>query len=444
MRVLVIGRGAREHALGWRLAKDASVSEVFFAPGNPGTAGVGRNLPVQETDADRLIEAGHDLGIDLVVIGPEAPLALGITDRLRQAGLTVFGPTREAARLEASKSFAKKVMASAGVPTAPYRVLRDRESGHRAIEAHPLPLVLKADGLAQGKGVFVADTYDAASDALETLMGSDALGDAGRTVLLERWLTGPEVSALAITDGADLRLLPLAQDHKRLGPGNTGPNTGGMGAITDLQFLGEEAPETIRRRILLPVLSEMRRRNTPFRGLLYAGLIWTDEGPQVLEFNVRFGDPEAEAILPGLEGDLADTLRAAATGHLGGTDLNSRPGVGVSVVAAAAGYPLSPRLGDVITGAAPGDGLWSPTADGTGALVFHAGTDVDERGVLRVAGGRVLCAAAWGATLPDARALAYDRLSRVSFAGMQVRPDIGTASWPGSMTTYSQGSTGIS
>jgi phosphoribosylamine--glycine ligase len=294
----------------------------------------------------------------------------------------------------------------------------DLDEGHRTIDASSFPLVVKADGLAQGKGVVVAPDRDTAHEALEALLGAKTFGEAGSRVLLETCLTGPEVSAFALTDGQRILGLPFVQDHKRLNPGDTGPNTGGMGAVTDPAFLPPDASSEVAHTIFRPVLRAMRRRHTPFRGILYAGLMWTQKGPMVLEFNVRMGDPEAEALLPGLTGDLAAAFHAAASGTLDGVLLGRRSGFGVSVVAVAEGYPLSPVLGDPIE--------YDPaSARSDDSFLFHAGTVHDASGILRVSGGRVVVAAAWKSTRNDAKRLAYEHLSRLSFPGMHVRQDIG-------------------
>jgi phosphoribosylamine---glycine ligase len=419
VRVLVVGGGGREHALCWALHSDDPATTLFAAPGNPGTATLGTNLPIAATDVDALSRAAREQRIDLVVVGPEAPLAAGLVDRLTQDGRPAFGPTQAAARLESSKAFAKEVLAATGVPTAPSRTFTALAPALKYIETHDEPLVVKASGLAAGKGAVVcAKRLEAALVAGEMLQGK--LGDAGREIVVETFLDGEELSLLALTDGEQLTLLPAAQDHKRLGEGDTGPNTGGMGAYAPVSLATPALLARARREVFEPTLAEMRRRGTPYRGVLYAGLMVTrDRGgtPFVLEFNCRFGDPETQVVLPVLTTGITEHLAGIATGAWTppGDSLPSS-GTAVTTVLAARGYPDAPEKGAVIA---------LPDDLGTGVLVFHAGTTRDAAGALRVSGGRVLNVTARAPTLKAAAAASRAACERIAFEGKVYRRDIG-------------------
>ncbi len=399
MRVLIVGSGGREHALAWKLAQSPLLTELHAAPGNPGIAGVATCHPVEVGDGDGLVDLSRATETDLVVIGPEAPLVAGLADRLREVKIDVFGPSAAAAQIEGSKSFAKDVMAAAGVPTA--RILTEPVA----------PCVVKADGLAAGKGVFVCPTERDVEDALpkaEALRGP---------VFVEELLAGEEVSLFAITDGtgAVVPLVP-AQDFKRLLDGDDGPNTGGMGSYAPFPGLGRDDVEELAALVHRPVLDELAARGTPYSGLLYAGLMLTEDGPRVLEFNCRFGDPETQAILPLLDGDLLPVLAQAAAGRIDHADLPVSQNSAVTVVLASAGYPAVPESGVTITGI--------EDAEASGALVFHAGTAV--RGdSLESAGGRVLNVTAIGSDVHEAREVAYRAIGQIDFPGSQHRRDIG-------------------
>jgi phosphoribosylamine---glycine ligase len=403
VRVLVVGSGGREHALAWKLAQSERLEALHAAPGNPGIARLGECHPVRAEDAEGLLGLCRELKIDLVVIGPEAPLVAGLADTLRYAGVAVFGPSRAAARIEGSKAFAKDVLEAAGVLTAA-----------RLAVARP-PCVVKADGLAAGKGVFVCRTQD------ELDRGLRAAASLGDELVIEELVEGEEVSLFVLTDGYEAVALAPAQDYKRIGDGDTGPNTGGMGAYSPVPGVGEPEVEELVETIHRPVLAELARRGTPFAGLLYAGLMLTGEGPRVLEFNCRFGDPETQAILPRLEGDLLEALAGAAVGSLD-TGLAAGQVAAVTVVLAGGEYP---ERGDSGT---PIDGV--DAAEAAGALVFHAGTA--RRGdTLLTNGGRILNVTATGDDLPAARAAAYEAADRISFTGMRLRRDIGLAAAEG-------------
>ncbi len=402
VKVLIVGSGAREHALALALARDPEVGQLHAAPGNPGIAELADLHPVDVLDGAAVAALAIELAADLVVIGPEAPLVAGVADAVRAAGVACFGPTREAAALEGSKAFAKEVMAAADVPTARSYLCTTPEESAEALDAFEPPYVVKADGLAAGKGVVVTRDRDAA------LAHAAACG----RVVIEEHLDGPEVSLFGVTDGVTVLPLEPAQDFKRLRDGDEGPNTGGMGAYSPLPWAPPDLIEDVVARVLQPTVDEMRHRGSHFAGLLYAGLALTDHGVRVIEFNARFGDPETQVVLPRLRTPLAGLLMAAATGQL-----DQHPPLvwddasAVTVVVASEGYPAAPVTGDAISG-----------ADRTGIL--HAGTTRDAEGVLRSSGGRVLSAVGMGGDLAAARAAAYQLVDGVSLRGSQVRSDI--------------------
>ncbi len=416
MRILVVGGGGREHALLWKLARSPRTAALFCAPGNAGTTELAESVPVRTADLDGLTAAAQRLGADLVVVGPEAPLAAGLADRLAAAGVPVCGPTQSAARIESSKAWAKEIMAEAGVPTARSVVVTDLVTGLTALGGFDLPVVVKADGLAAGKGVVVATSRDEARAVLSAFLEDDVLGAAGRTVVLEECLVGREVSALALTDGEAVLPLPPACDYKRVFDGDRGPNTGGMGGYAPPPALDDATLEAVRRAILEPTVRALAARGTPLRGVLYAGLMLTAEGPKVLEFNARFGDPETQLILPLLDGDLAELLIAVATGRLAGIPPpGPAAGSAVGVVLAAGGYP-----GPFDTGV-PIAGLEEVPDD---VLLFHAGTRRDADGRVVTAGGRVLTVVGLGPALAAARERAYAGADAVAFPGRHFRRDI--------------------
>ena len=397
MNVLVVGSGGREHALAWRLAQSPALRELHAAPGNPGIAALGRCHPIVTEDVEGLLGLCREHAVDLVVVGPEAPLVAGVGDELRRAGVAVFGPSAGAARIEGSKGFAKEIMRAAGVPTA------------AELDEPEVPCVLKADGLAAGKGVFVCRTQAELDVALP------AVRRLGEGFVVEELLEGEEVSVFVLTDGEAVLALPAAQDYKRLRDGDEGPNTGGMGSYSPIPLLSSDAVEDVAATVHRPVLGELADRGTPFTGLLYAGLMLTAEGPRVLEFNCRFGDPETQAILPLVAGDLLPALASAAAGSLGAASLEASGEAAVSVVLAAPGYPEAPEAG------IPIDGI--EDAENEGALVFHAGTAV--RGGRAVsAGGRVLNVTGLGPSVAEARERAYRAVERISFPGAHYRRDV--------------------
>ena len=416
MRVLVVGGGGREHALCWALHADDPSTTLFAAPGNPGTAGLATNLAVAATDLDGLVAAARDHRIDLVVVGPEAPLAAGLVDRLRTTGHAAFGPTAAAARIESSKSFAKDVMASAGVPTAASRSFTEIGPALAHIERHAEPLVVKASGLAAGKGAVVCATRGEAAAVARDMLESGILGEAGREIVVETFLEGEELSVLALTDGERILILPGAQDHKRLGEGDTGPNTGGMGAYCPVSLATPALLERVRREVLVPTLTELARRGCRYSGVLYAGLmIGADGTPWVLEFNCRFGDPETQVLLPVLpRGSTAHLAAIAASAWRPESTVLTANRAAVTTVLAARGYPDRPEKGAVIDiPILPPD-----------VLLFHAGTTRDAGGALRVAGGRVLNVTALAPTVAAAAAASRAACERITFDGETWRGDI--------------------
>lgn len=415
---MIAGSGAREHALAWKLRQSPRLSALWCAPGNAGTGAVAENLPIAVDDLDGLVAAAQRLAVDLVVVGPEAPLAAGLADRLRAAGIAVVGPSRAAARIESSKRWAKELMQQAGVPTAAAVVVDSVAAGMAALPEFGLPVVIKADGLAAGKGVVVARTRAEAEATLRQFLEAGALGEAGQTVLIEACLTGPEASVFALCDGTDFVRLPAARDHKRVGTGDQGPNTGGMGAYAPTPALDASALARIDDTILRPTLAAMAAAGAPFQGVLFAGLMLTAQGPQVIEFNARFGDPEVQTILPLLDLDLADLLWAVATGGVASVAAPVSAGAAVGVVLASGGYPGAYDTGLPISGLdqVPDD-----------VLVFHAGTRREPGGAVVTAGGRVLTVVGVGPNLAAARDRAYAGAAAISFPGCHYRTDIALA-----------------
>lgn len=419
MKVLIVGGGGREHALAWAFRRDNPALTLYAAPGNPGIADIATCLPIPATEFDDLTSFARRERIDLTVVGPEAPLAAGIVDRFRADGLPIFGPTRQAAQIETSKAFAKQLMLDARVPTARALTCTDVERARGAARELGAPVVIKASGLAAGKGVVVCESIEEADRAIDAMLVERAFGVAGSEVLVEEFMEGEEVSIFAVTNGEWLVPMVPAQDHKRLLSGDRGPNTGGMGAYAPVSAVRPEMQRDVIESILRPTLDALRTHRVPFTGLLYAGLMLTRDGPKVVEFNCRFGDPETQAILAvtSSEPSLLDVMIAAATnGDAPDEELLSRAnGHAVTTVIASAAYPDSPRTGDVITIPSAPDGV----------LVFHAGTKRRADGALLTAGGRVLAITAHAPTFEEAQHLSRDFASRVEFAGKQFRDDIG-------------------
>jgi phosphoribosylamine--glycine ligase len=416
VRLLVVGGGGREHALCWTLRRENPRAQIYCAPGNPGTAEQATNLPIPSDDLDRLADAADMHGIDLTIIGPEAPLARGLADRLRAEGRLVFGPSAAAAQLEASKAFAKEVMFAAGVPTAASQSFTDLASALAYVDRHPEPLVVKASGLAGGKGAVMCATRAEAGNAVRAMLEADQFGLAGRTVVIEAFLDGEEISVLALTNGREVELLPVAQDHKRLLEGDQGPNTGGMGAYSPVALATPALLERVKREVLSPTLEQMRRQGNPFTGVLYAGMMIDRAGaPSVVEFNCRLGDPEAQVVLPLVSGGLTNALLRVAEGKAPSSLELSRQAA-VTTVLASRGYPDAPETGAAIV---------LPERQPEGVTVFQAGTTRGQDGILRVAGGRVLTVTAVAASFTEAQRLSRETSEAVHFEGKIFRRDIG-------------------
>ncbi len=417
MRLLVVGGGGREHALCWALRRENPGADLYCAPGNPGTAELATNLPIAADDLDRIADAADMHGIDLTVVGPEVPLARGLADRLRAEGRAVFGPSAAAAQLEASKAFSKEVMQAARIPTAASRTFTELRPALAYVDRHAEPLVVKASGLAAGKGAVVCLTRAEAAAAVRAMLGDRVFGEAGATVVIESFLDGEEVSLLAITDGRDLELLPVSQDHKRLLEGDAGPNTGGMGAYSPVAVATDALLTRARQEVLLPAVEEMRRRGMPYTGVLYAGLMVDRAGtPWVVEFNCRLGDPETQVVLPLVDGGLTDAFWQVAQGRPVVPVARQEGMASVTTVLASRGYPDQPEKGAAIT---------IPPALPAGVTVFHAGTMRGDDGVLRANGGRVLNVTAVAASFAEAQRLSRETAEAIAYEGKVFRRDIG-------------------
>jgi phosphoribosylamine--glycine ligase len=416
VRLLVVGGGGREHALCWALRREDPRAQLYCAPGNPGTAQIADNLPIPADDLDRVADAADMHGIDLTVVGPEIPLARGLADRLRAEGRAVFGPSAAAAQIEASKDFAKRVMAAAGVRTAASRSFTEVGAALSYVDQHQEPLVVKASGLAAGKGAIVCSNRQEAAKAVRAMLEQAELGEAGRTVLVETYLEGEEVSVMALTNGRELELLPVAQDHKRLLEGDRGPNTGGMGAYSPVAVASPGLLERVKRDILLPTLEELQRLRIPFSGVLYAGLMIDPAGvPWVVEFNCRLGDPEAQVTLPLVSEGLTECLVRVAEGRAP-SRINVARGAAVTTVLASRGYPDRPETGAPIS---------IPETLPPNVTIFHAGTVREGDNALRVAGGRVMTATAVSPSFAEAQRLSREAAEAVEFEGKVFRRDIG-------------------
>lgn len=419
MKVLVIGAGGREHALAWKLAQSPRVTEVIVAPGNAGTAREAkcRNVAIKATDLDGLLKLAQDEAVALTVVGPEVPLVAGAVDRFRAAGLRIFGPTAAAAQLEGSKAFAKDFLARHGIPTAFYEVHSDVDAALAYVRSKGAPIVIKADGLAAGKGVIVAMTLDEAEAAVRDMLSGNAFGDAGARVVIEEFLDGEEASFISMVDGHTALPMATSQDHKRVGDGDTGPNTGGMGAYSPAPVVTPEVHARVMREVVHPTVQGMIQDGIPFTGFLYAGLMIDASGaPKVIEFNVRFGDPETQPVLLRLQSDLVDLVEAAIDGRLDGIEAQWDPRPSLGVVMASSPYPDTPVSGEVISG------LDDVPAS---AKVFHAGTALDATGNVVSAGGRVLCVTALGASVSEAQRNAYAGVDAIRWAHEFHRSDIG-------------------
>ncbi len=414
MKVLVIGGGGREHAIAWRLSQSPRVTELFCAPGNPGTASLATNVALAADDVDGLLSFAQKERVDFTVVGPEIPLVKGVVDLFTKHDLKIFGPTQSAARLEGSKVFMKEMLVKAGIPTAHYKTFTDAASAIAHLDGAEFPLVIKADGLAAGKGVLVTGDKMEARDFINATMGKKVFGDSGDTIIIEQFLPGEEASYIVVADGADFVSLASAQDHKRVFDGDKGPNTGGMGAYSPAPVVTNEVDEKIRRKVIAPLIKTMREEGCPFTGFLYAGIMVSNGEPYVLEFNVRLGDPEAQPLMFRYHGDLLTLLEAAAAGNVAGVTPEWKNDAAVCVVIASGGYP-----GDFTKGF-PIEGL---NAEAENVVVFHAGSKTEGDKTV-TSGGRVLGVTAGGATIEEAAKRAYQRAAAIKFEGMYYRKDI--------------------
>lgn len=421
MKILIIGGGGREHAIAWKAAQSSRVEKIYCAPGNAGISQIAECVPIGVMEFDRLLEFAKEKEIDLTIVGMEDPLVGGIVDRFEEAGLRIFGPRKNAAILEGSKAFSKNLMKKYGIPTAAYETFTEPEAALSYLETAKFPIVLKADGLAQGKGVLICKTKEEAKEGVQTLMLDKKFAEAGNEIVAEEFLTGREVSVLSFVDGNTIRIMTSAQDHKRAMDGDQGLNTGGMGTFSPSPFYTEEVDAFCKKYIYQPTVDAMKAEGRPFKGIIFFGLMLTPEGPKVLEYNARFGDPETQVVLPRLENDIVDLFEACIDGTLDQTELkfgNSR--ATVCVMLASAGYPLEYKKGLPITGLERFEGL-------DGYYVFHSGTKLDGEGRIVTNGGRVLGVTANGATLKEARENAYRAAEWVNFENKYMRRDIGKA-----------------
>ena len=416
VKVLIVGSGAREHALAWRITQSPNLTRLWVAGGNAGTARLAENMEIRSSDVDALVAAAQDTSADLVVVGPEAPLALGLVDRLDLLGIPVFGPSQAAAQIEASKGFALNLMQDAGVPCPEFHIFSNQTNALDHLKSHPGPVVVKADGLAAGKGVLLCQDSEEGALAIRECMSDRAFGEAGDTVVLEEYLTGPEISVFAFCDGENLSPLVAACDYKRLEDGNIGPNTGGMGSFAQPDLWDSKLAAQVESTIMQPVLQAMTNRGTPYKGVLYAGLMLTESGPKVLEFNCRLGDPETQVVIPLLASDPLELMMACAQGNLSKTDVLWDNKSYVGVVMVSGGYPGEFQTGFEISG------LDDDGPEHT--MVFQAGTKLGPGGTSLTAGGRVLTVVGGGDNIESAKERAYSRLERISFQGAQWRRDI--------------------
>jgi phosphoribosylamine---glycine ligase len=420
MRILIIGGGGREHAIGWALSRSSRHPDLFFAPGNAGTASLGRNVDIGASDTEGLLKLAQSESVELTIVGPEVPLVNGLVDRFEAENMRVVGPTAGAARLEGSKAFSKAFMERHDIPTARHRTfVRDQiEDAHRFITMTGAPIVVKASGLAAGKGAIVCQSITEAHEAVDSLLSERSFGSAGDEVVIEEFMTGEEASLFVLTDGESYRLLPAAQDHKQIGEGDTGLNTGGMGAYSPAPIMAPALTAWVERDIVRPTLDGMRAEGHPYRGILYVGLMITDEGPRVVEYNCRFGDPEAQVLLPLLESDAIDVFERIESGDIARDTLRIRDGAAATVVLASGGYPGTYSTGFRI------DGL-EEASTVEGVHIFHAGTAFDDDNRIVTSGGRVLSITGTGADLKTALERAYKAADLISFEGKYVRRDIG-------------------
>lgn len=419
-KILIIGSGSREHALAWKLSQSKKVGKIFIAPGNPGTAKFGENVNIPATDISGLAEFAQKNSIDLTVVGPEDPLALGVVDVFQSKGLKIWGPVKAAAQIESSKVFSKELMKQAGVPTAEYETFSDYELAYEYLKNKPLPIVIKASGLALGKGVTIAETLEEAQNALHKILVDKIFGEGSNEVVIEEFLRGLEFSTHAFCDGKNFKMLPSSQDHKRIFNGNKGPNTGGIGTIAPLPWVTGEDMETISKTIVAPILEQLKKNGSPFTGLLYPGLMMTKDGPKVIEFNCRFGGPECESYMRILKTDLFDILETCVNGTLDTINIEWENKYACCIILCSQGYPDKYEKGKAITGIDKAEAL-------DDIIVFHAGTVIHSRMTV-TNGGRVLGVTAVDNTLRGALDKAYAAIKLINFEGMHYRTDIGAAS----------------
>lgn len=417
MKVMIVGSGGREHAMGWKLSSSPMVEDLVFAPGNGGMSALGECMKVDVGNPAAIVQLAREREMDLVIIGPEAPLVAGAVDALLNSGFKAFGPTRDAARLEGSKYFSKALMDRHGIPTGKARLFEDFDAAKRYVMEQGAPIVVKADGLAAGKGVIIALTVDEAVDALRECLVDEVFGESGRKVLVEEYMEGPEVSILSLSDGSSVRHMVPSQDHKRVDDGDLGPNTGGMGAYSPVPLLDTDTRHAIQRDVMDATVAAMREEGNPYTGVLYGGLMLTADGFKTLEFNVRFGDPETQVVLPRMASDLAPALLATIDGTVGELEMRWSEGYCVCVVLASGGYPGSYKTGCPIAGL-------KAAASDPDVEVFHAGTALED-GKVVTSGGRVLNVVALGKDFEEARGLAYQSVEMIHFEGMHYRTDIG-------------------
>lgn len=417
--VLIIGSGGREHALGWKISQSPKVGKIYFSPGNAGTAQIGENVAISALDIKSLVDFAVSKKIDLTVVGPDDALALGVVDAFQEKGLTVFGPTKQASQLEWSKAFAKKFMREENIPTASYAAFTDFNKAKAYLKKQKTPIVIKASGLALGKGVIIAKTHKDAEKTIEDIMVKKIFGTAGNEVIIEEYLQGKEISIHVFCDGENISVFPVSRDHKRLLENNEGPNTGGMGTIAPLSYITKKDIDNITRKIVLPVIRGMKKRGTPFAGLLYPGLMMTEDGPKVLEFNARFGDPETQTYMRLLKTDLFDILASASLGKLADVAIEWKDQYGCCIILASGGYPGEYKKGEVVYGIKKAE-------KDKDIVIFHAGTKIID-GKICTSGGRVLGITATEKTLEKALAKAYSVIGKngIHFEGMQYRRDLG-------------------
>ncbi|OGI57302.1 phosphoribosylamine--glycine ligase [Candidatus Nomurabacteria bacterium RIFCSPHIGHO2_02_FULL_37_13] len=417
-KILIIGGGGREHAIGWKVTQSPRVGQIFFAPGNAGTADIGTNVPISATDISKLVEFAKKEKIDLTLAIPDDPLALGIVDEFQKAKLRIWGPTKVAAQLEWSKVFSKDFMRRHNLPTAEFEIFDNFKKAKEYVAKQSLPIVIKASGLALGKGVIICPTQEEANEALENILVKKVFGNSGNQVVIEEFMTGPEISIHAFSDGKNYKMFPPSQDHKKIGENDTGLNTGGMGTIAPLPFVSEVMMNKIEKEIVAPTLKTMRNDGIPFEGLLYPGLMLTKDGPKILEYNARFGDPETQTYMRLLDTDLLDIVDSCIDGTLEKLEIKWKSLSACTIVLASDGYPENYKKGEIILGIEEAEAQ-------SDIIVFHAGTKLDDKSNLATNGGRVLGVSATGNTLKEALTKAYKAIEKISFEGMQFRRDIG-------------------